>query len=155
MRVGRERLIFLALCALDEILDQAEAEPVRPSFALRFTLALLFALSDGKERDCYNAFWRCVTPRRGNAPVQSQGARHEYADSHLRGIAKSLGIDFEVELREAINRARGLPRGHRSLKTKLWNAAAIEDSKQKERARGARFCDLERVEVFPKGRGSA
>lgn len=150
MRVGRERLIFLGLCALDEIVDQAKDGPVRPTFGLRFTLALLWALSDGKERASYDGIWRCVTPPQGPGPQQTQRARHDFADSHLRGIAKSLGIDFELEMRERINRVRGLPPLHRSLRTKLWSAASAEREEQKERARRARFCDLGRVEPFPK-----
>lgn len=150
MRVARDRLIFLALCTLDEIVDQAKHRPVRPSFALRFTLAFLHALSDGKERACYDGFWRCVTPQK--EPHREHRLYYDYADGHLRAIAKTLGFDFETELRERINRARGLPPGHRSLTTKLWNGAASEREEQKERAQRARFCDLERVEPFPKGR---
>lgn len=149
MRVGRERLIFLGLCALDEIVDQAKDGPMRPTFGLRFTLALLWALSDGKERPSYDGFWRCVTPQK--EPHREHQLYYDYADDHLRAIARSLGFDFETELRERINRARGLPPGHRSLKTRLWNAAAAEEERKKERARRARFCDLERVEPFPKG----
>ena len=148
MRVARARLIFLALCALDEIVDQAKDAPVRPGFGLRFTLAFLFALSDGRERACYDGFWRCVTPQK--EPHREHRLYYDYADGHLRAIARTLGFDFEAELREAINRARGLPPGHRSLKTRLWNAAAAGPEEQKERARRARFCDLERVEPFPK-----
>jgi hypothetical protein len=150
MRIARDRLIFLALCALDEIVDQAKHQPVQPSFALRFTLAFLWALSDGKQRATYDGFWRCVTPQK--EPHREHRLYYDYADGHLRAIARSLGFDFETELREAINRARGLPAGHRSLKSILWNAAAIEEERKKDRARRARFCDLERVEPFPKGR---
>ena len=50
MRVARQRLIFLALCALDEIVDQAEDGPGPPTIALRFALAFLWACSDGTER---------------------------------------------------------------------------------------------------------
>ena len=151
MRVARDRLIFLALCALDEIIDQAEHWPIKPTFALRFTLAFLHALSDGRARSCYDGFWRCVTPQR--EPHREHRLYYGYADSHLRGIAKSLGFDFEVDLRERINRARGLPPGHRSLMSRSWKVAAAELDRQKEQARRARYCDLERVEPFPKRRG--
>jgi hypothetical protein len=148
MRVARDRLIFLALCALDEIVDQAKDEPVKPSFGLRFTLAFLHALGDGKERGCYDGFWRCVTPQK--EPHREHRLYYDYADGHLRGIAKSLGIDFEVQMRERINRARGLPPGHRSLKAK-----ALE--RRGDRARGegtgaaSAVCDLERGGAVPKG----
>ena len=155
MRVGRERLIFLGLCALDEFRDQAKEGPIPPSFALRFTLAALFALSDGKERDCFNGFWRNVTrgPGDDHRYMVDQDLRHSYAGHQLRGIAKSLGYDFEYWLREPISRARGKPLTPDELKAKAFRDAAAEQEKKKEWGRRARFCDLERVEPFPKGRG--
>ena len=125
---------------------------MKPSFGLRFALAFLYAMSDGTRRGCYDGFWRCVTPEKGLRPPMPHQLYYDYAGDHLRGIAKTLGIDFETQLRERINRARGLPPGHRSLKARSWQAAAAEREARKEPARRARFCDLERVEPFPKGR---
>ena len=152
MRVARDRLIFLALCALDEIVDQAEEGPIEPSFALRFILAFLYALSDGKERGCYDGFWRCVTPKTLDPWTQTHDAYHAYAQSHLRGIAKSLGIDFEHGMREPIDRARGKDLTDDRLKAKAFRDSAVELERRKEWGRRARFCDLERVEPFPKER---
>lgn len=154
MRVAHERLIFLALCALDEIVDQAKDAPVPPSFALRFTLAFLFGLSDGKERDCYDGFWRNVTRGPGDdlRYMVDQGLRHSYAGHQLRGIARSLGYDFELRLRAPIDRARGKPPTEAERNAKAFRDAAAEQEKKKEWGRRARFCDLERVEPFRKGR---
>jgi hypothetical protein len=131
------------------MVDQAKDGPIKPSFALRFTLAFLYALSDGKDRGSYDGFWRCVLPP-GRDHARSHSLYHQYAGDHLRGIAKSLGIDFEVELRERINRARGKMLTADRRKATALREAADEREQQKERARRARFCDLERVEPFPK-----
>jgi hypothetical protein len=144
MRVARERLIFLALCALDEIVDQAEGGPVRPTIGLRFALAFLWACSDGTARGCYDGFWRCVTPKKPDEQYRSHSLYHQFAGDHLRGITKTLGFDFETKLRARINRARGMPPEHRSLIAERVKRGAADDEEQKARARRARFCDLER-----------
>ncbi len=58
MRLSRDHLTFKALAALDEA---AEATgPVPKSFALRFALAYLYAISTG-ERWMFDEFWRRAT----------------------------------------------------------------------------------------------
>lgn len=146
MRVARERLIFLALCALDEIVDQAGDGPVQPTIGLRFALAFLWACSDGSDRTCYDGFWRCVTPKKPGEQHRGHELYRDYAGAHLRGIAGTLGFDFEIELRERINRARGLPPGHRSLMAERVTRGAAEDAAQKMQARRARYCDLQRID---------
>ena len=57
MRFDRDHLVFKALCALDQAIADCDDAPIKPSFALRFALAYLFAVSDG-ERYPYDLFWR-------------------------------------------------------------------------------------------------
>ena len=59
MRFVRDQLAFKALCALDEAIDACDAGPITLTFALRFALAYLFAVSDGLRDPC-NAFGREV-----------------------------------------------------------------------------------------------
>ncbi|MGE0180493.1 MAG: hypothetical protein AB7O91_11825, partial [Sphingomonas sp.] len=140
MRVARDRLIFLALCALDETVDEARDGPVQRTFALRAMLAFLYALSDGREPGCYGGFWRNVTragPQQG-CPDIGQRTRSEFARDQLRRIAKSLGFDFDYHMRAPISRARGKPLSDDELKAKAFRDTADEREKQKERGRRAR-----------------
>lgn len=66
MRSDRDQLGFKALCALDEAIDACDAGPIKLTFALRFALAYLFAVSDGL-RDPYDAFWHEVRDPKASA----------------------------------------------------------------------------------------
>ncbi|MGP7794745.1 hypothetical protein [Sphingomonas sp. CLY1604] len=85
----REQLLWKALCAVDEAAEEADAGPVRPTFALRFALAYLYACGSG-ERWMYDAFWREI-----QAPPLPDGKpspRGTMARSGLQGIMRSVGI---------------------------------------------------------------
>lgn len=148
MRVARERLIFLALCALDEFADQAKEGPVPPPIGVRLALAFLWAFSNGTNRGSYEGFWRNLTPRKGPdyRPMVSYKERHVFARHQFNGIVQSLGLDFE-EVQRRINRVRGKPPGYRPV-PKTWEA--MTDEEKRERSRRARYCDLQKVNPFPK-----
>ena len=59
MHINRYKLIFKAPCALDEAIDDCHLATLRPTFTLRFALAYLLAVSDGK-RDSFDMVWREV-----------------------------------------------------------------------------------------------
>lgn len=151
MPLPRERQIFLALCALDEIADQARHSAIQPSFALRFILAFLWSCSDGRDRTNYDAVWRNLvnyTPKPRHAgPAGEQAQRHAFARNQFNGIVRSLGFDVEA-MQTRINRARGRPDGYRPV-VKLWGS--MTEREKLEHARTARHCDLIRTDQpFPK-----
>ena len=102
MRFDRDHLTFKALCALDEAIDQCDAAPIKPTFALRFALAYLFAVSDG-QRAPYDAFWREVTDSNGAAYSEPSRryVRTTYARTALGGISRDLASSCQQTLRDA------------------------------------------------------
>jgi len=102
----RDQLIFKALVALDEAVDQCGAGPLKPGFALRFALAYLFAVSDG-QRDSYDGFWHAIQEPNEREPG-SMGSyiRSSAARRNLNGIARSVGLYLSVELDQALSHAR-------------------------------------------------
>lgn len=107
MRLRHDQLTFKALVALDEIADQSSNAPVAPSASLRFVLAWLFAQSNDKDRDCYDAFWRIVQDDMA-ASFSAENAhymRGTKARTELMMIARRAGIeltaDVQCELRQA------------------------------------------------------
>ena len=107
MRFDRDHLTFKALCALDEAIDQCDTAPIKPSFALRFALAYLFAVSDGC-REPYDAFWRQVRDGTGGAFSKSSRryVRTTYARTALAGISRGVGIELTVDLMQRLRDAR-------------------------------------------------
>jgi hypothetical protein len=145
MRVSRQRQIFLALCALNEIADQAQAGPIPPSFSFRFALAFLWSCSDGRSRACYDGLWRNLVdyergPRAG-AP-SPYPLRLAYARDQLNGIMRSLGCDPEA-MQARIDRASGKPADHPPVE-KLW--ASITEEEKRDYARKQRECQITRID---------
>ena len=111
MRFDRDQLIFRALCALDEAIDHSDIAPVKRTFALRFALAFLFNLSDGKRRDCYDEFWREIGDPKDHAFSESSARyqRTTHARTNLSGIARSVGLELTADLMERLRLARLQP----------------------------------------------
>ncbi len=107
MRFDRDQLTFKALCALDEAIDQCDAAPVKPTFALRFALAYLFAVSDGR-REPYDAFWREVRDGTGAAYSKSSRryVRTKYARTALAGISRGVGVELTADMMQRLRDAR-------------------------------------------------
>ena len=107
MRVAKERIIFLALCVLEEESDQCIKGPVPKSLGLRLALAYLATVSD-KPREWFDEFWHIVTkPRRPGQDIDADGcARSQEANAMMNGICRSVGMERTVELMHAMSRAR-------------------------------------------------
>ena len=48
LRISRRQLIFMGLAVLDQIAEECHREPHRRGVALRMTMAMLYAFSDGR-----------------------------------------------------------------------------------------------------------
>lgn len=90
----RDRLVWKALCALDQVAEECGAGPAAPTLLLRFSLAFLYSVSDG-DRASFDDFWRVVLDRYPSAysVLQANSMRRSYADTHLAGIARSVGVE--------------------------------------------------------------
>lgn len=114
MHFDRDTLIFKALVALDEIADQAGAEPVEPSYAVRFTLAWLYAAGNG-DRSVLDGFFQTMRDPMTWTDLESKRAymRTTKLRSGVKGAMHTLGLtDFTPEFFQALGRAR-LPKEER------------------------------------------
>lgn len=123
MRDVRQDLIYRALVALDHEAESAGPEPSRPGAALRFCLAFLHAVSDGKARAPYFGFWKSLTEIDGSDWADEHKAyqRQTNLRGHLQAIVRTLGLPPTPGLFIAISRGReaGLVRpAHVDL---FWN----------------------------------
>ena len=106
MRVPRDRLVYLALCVLDDTARAASKEPVPPSDSLRLALAVLCALSDGPlfdwpdHRAIFVRFWCVVTGREVEGQTQVAYVRSTFATTCLHQIER------QVRMSDAVARAR-------------------------------------------------
>lgn len=102
MRLSRDHLTFKALAALDEA---AEATgPVPKSFALRFALAYLYAISTG-ERWMFDEFWRRATePCAGD--FAGALARRQSLNAAFNGICRVAGMERTPELMQRLRQAQ-------------------------------------------------
>ena len=112
MLIDHDKLVFKALCALDEAVAACHDAAIKPTFALRFALAYLFAVSDGK-RDSFDDFWRQVQDPQARAYSDDAGQymRVTHARIALTGISRSVGIELTSEVMARLRKARDLKRG--------------------------------------------
>lgn len=97
MRFARDDLIRKALLALEEAANATTTAPVPRSRALRFTLAFLFAVTDGKNRNWFDAFWQSVTRDDDTAESAALG-RGASATAALNAIYRLVGIERTTEM---------------------------------------------------------
>lgn len=107
MRVARERIIFLALCVLDEVADKCGKEPIPKSLGLRLALAYLASVSD-KPKEWFDEFWETATrsPRPGVDSYADGIARSQTLNMHFNGICRSVGMERTVALMHRMREAR-------------------------------------------------
>lgn len=107
MRLSRDRLIFMALCVLDDVCWQARKGQVQGTMSIRLALATLYACSDGNEAP-YREFWtqmrnECVS---ANSWEQSNTLRHSYTYRAMRRVAESVGVQFSTDYSDRLANAR-------------------------------------------------
>lgn len=103
--VDRDRVIFLALVALAEVVGEAGGPlPVRPTTGLRALLGLLHAFA-GDDRRHYDDFWRECRAPRGD---QTQGSyvRGTMTQTAWNGIARDVGAPGTITFLSAIADAK-------------------------------------------------
>jgi hypothetical protein len=112
-RIDRDRALFLGICALQDYVDQASKNPLRPTLQLRALLALLAAAGKGNEA-CYREFWNVVR-RPLDDTAYSEAPQHYLRATHAGmqwiGIARDLGfpavdVEFCQKVRDMVRKAR-------------------------------------------------
>lgn len=103
----RTRLIYTALCVLDQTIDDCCPHPVKPNPGLRLALALLHFWGEG-DRSPFDQFWRVVTAA-PNAITRTPDTRATYARTYLSAICRQVGMPLSVDMLIGLRKARGLP----------------------------------------------
>jgi hypothetical protein len=105
MRFSQDRLIFKALCALDEVVERARKDRVEPDFAIRFALAYLHSVRIREDDWCYREFLQTIsrTPSFEQPGVPMRGT---LACTQFQCICRSVGIEYTVEFEVAMQDAR-------------------------------------------------
>lgn len=77
MRIAPRKLIFMALCVLDEAVEQCRRELVMSTIGHRLALAYLYSVSHGRDRRVYDDFWRMIqnTQERAYSPEEGRFLR--------------------------------------------------------------------------------
>ena len=104
MHINYETLRFKALCVLDQAIDDCHYAPLRGSLGLRFALAYLYAISDGR-REPFDAFWREVHDAKAFAYSEEDQhyLRTSYARTQLCCISWFVGIKLTADVNAAAN----------------------------------------------------
>ena len=104
MQFDRQHLIVKAMRALMEVADSSGAGPIAPTLSVRFTLAFLYAVSDGN-REPFDLFWREIRNPQDSAysTPTANYLRATGSRTALNGIGRSVGYP---ELPEAWTRGR-------------------------------------------------
>ena len=98
MGFGPEQLRDKALVALEEIVQECRYRTPRRSFALRFALAYLWALTGGDRRP-FEHFWRVLGDAKSPWSFSA-------ANGALLGIYRALGVERDEELSMAMWKRR-------------------------------------------------
>jgi hypothetical protein len=108
MRFDRDHLVFKAICALDEIVDQCSTGPIRTTLAMRFVLAFLYSQSKTDERRNFDDFWKIIRDEHLQAysDHDRRYMRVTYARTCLTGIARSCGLLMDIETQNMIAAVR-------------------------------------------------
>jgi hypothetical protein len=108
MRIPRDRLIFLGLIALDEVMRGCATAPAKPSPALRVVLAMLYELSDGRDRRAFDICWKeCqIAPSETLTEHQANHLRMTELHKCWNRICQSLGVEQTTEFALRIAAAR-------------------------------------------------
>lgn len=116
MRIGRDKLVHLALATLAEQVELARAAEPPPSHGVRLALAVLFEFSEGA-REPFDDFWKAfANPARGPTETIEHYIRPTHLQTQLRGVMRAVGIEPCVATEMPLQHAalRVYPRERRS-----------------------------------------
>lgn len=108
MRLARDRLIFLCLVALDDIMQGCATAPAAPSPQFRAVLAMLYALGDRSERALFDDFWRSslLAPSHTMTEHQANHRRMSLLARMWPAICRHVGVEPSTDFTLALAAAR-------------------------------------------------
>jgi hypothetical protein len=108
MRLARDRLIFLCLAALDDIMHGCATAPAVPSPQFRAVLATLYALGDGNDRGVFDAFWQSsrLAPSHTMTEHQANYRRMSELGRMWPAICRHVGMEPSTDFTLALAAAR-------------------------------------------------
>lgn len=94
MRIGRDKLKWLALATLAEQVELAIAGPPPPSHGVKLALAVLFEFSKG-DRGPFDSFWQQMrdTEERSASETIASYCRTSHLQTQLRGVMRAVDIE--------------------------------------------------------------
>lgn len=97
MRIGRDKLVWLALVTLAEQVEAAHAGAPPPSHGVRLALAVLFEFSGG-DRQPFDDYWRQMRDGQDRAwsSTIAEYGRVTMLQTQLRGVMRAVGIEPNV-----------------------------------------------------------
>lgn len=97
MRIGRDKLKWLALATLAEQVELARAGGPPPSHGVRLALAVLFEFSAG-DRAPFDNFWlqMCDREERAWSETIASYSRTTHLQTQLRCVMRAVGIEPTV-----------------------------------------------------------
>jgi hypothetical protein len=95
MRFPADELRDKALLALEDAVQECRYRRPRPSYAVRFALAYLWAYGGGGDRRPYDDFWRAMRERKSPWSFSA-------ANGCLLGIYVTLGLDRDHAVESAM-----------------------------------------------------
>ena len=108
MRLARDRLIFLCLVALDDVMRGCATAPAAPSPQFRAVLATLFALGEHGERGVFAAFWQSsqLAPSHALTEHQANHRRMSELGRMWPQICRHVGVEPTTDFTLALAAAR-------------------------------------------------
>ena len=115
MRPRTTRLRWLALAVLYNVIDDTGPDAFEPGPDVRLALAVLYAMSDG-DRAPFDDFWTILRDPIAYSDREGDRAyiRRTYAQTHLTGIARRVGLEMTWQLMDSLGKGRQAKRDVRS-----------------------------------------
>ncbi|PAL20183.1 hypothetical protein [Sphingopyxis sp. GW247-27LB] len=101
-----DRILWLALVTLAELVERVNAAPARPHPAARLALAVCYAHSKG-DREPFDHFWRMMQDPHASQSSEETAryCRTTYLMTALRGVLRAVGIEPTVQVEIALRDA--------------------------------------------------
>lgn len=104
--MGANRVTYLALCVLQDAVDQSRAGAVAPSLGLRLALAHLYAAGERRgawfDREPYDGFWTIATQQVACGDNAEAFGRFQHLNAHLNAMARAAGMEMDVTMLQRV-----------------------------------------------------
>ena len=108
MRLASEQLRYLALMALEDLVEKYRDRPCGKTLWLRFLLAWLFRESgaDPEKKWLFTSFWKALTTPFDASHFVDSYARFTTIEAALNGISREVGWERTLSYMQEMNARR-------------------------------------------------